>query len=230
MKTSEPAITCSRSAAARRSVGSPAGSPGKVRARLRPSIGEDRRLATWAASWATGTRRSRPRNGASANSSARARQAATPSNSSPWTPPTTDSVGPSAATDQVDQRETLRPVGGGGDPLSPRMGHHGAVRIVPPALTSRGWIVDNLTGAAQSHRGPEGDSVVDATDAPSFIGVARARVDSEEKVRGATRYAADQRQPGPAPRPDRAERLRARPDPLASTPPPRWPCPASWRS
>ena len=38
--------------------------------------------------------------------------------------------------------------------------------------------------------------MVDATDAPSFIGVARARVDSEEKVRGATRYAADQRQPG----------------------------------
>ena len=38
--------------------------------------------------------------------------------------------------------------------------------------------------------------MVDATDAPSFIGVARARVDSEEKVRGTTRYAADQRQPG----------------------------------
>ena len=38
--------------------------------------------------------------------------------------------------------------------------------------------------------------MVEATDAPSFIGVARARVDSEEKVRGATRYAADQRQPG----------------------------------
>ena len=34
--------------------------------------------------------------GAPASSSARARQAATPSNSSPWTPPTTDSVGPSA--------------------------------------------------------------------------------------------------------------------------------------
>lgn len=38
--------------------------------------------------------------------------------------------------------------------------------------------------------------MVEATDAPSFIGVARARIDSEEKVRGATRYVADQRQPG----------------------------------
>ena len=57
-----------RSAAASRSVGSPAGSPGKVRARLRPSIGEDRRLATWAASWATGTSRRRPRNAATGES------------------------------------------------------------------------------------------------------------------------------------------------------------------
>jgi CO/xanthine dehydrogenase Mo-binding subunit len=38
--------------------------------------------------------------------------------------------------------------------------------------------------------------VVDAADAPSFIGVARARTDSDDKVRGNTRYAADQRQPG----------------------------------
>jgi CO/xanthine dehydrogenase Mo-binding subunit len=38
--------------------------------------------------------------------------------------------------------------------------------------------------------------VVDALDAPSHIGVARARVDSEDKVRGTTRFAADQRQPG----------------------------------
>jgi CO/xanthine dehydrogenase Mo-binding subunit len=40
------------------------------------------------------------------------------------------------------------------------------------------------------------EDVVDVSDAPSHIGVARARVDSEEKVRGTTRYAADLRQPG----------------------------------
>lgn len=37
---------------------------------------------------------------------------------------------------------------------------------------------------------------MDATDPVSYVGVARARVDSEDKVRGNTRYAADQRQPG----------------------------------
>jgi CO/xanthine dehydrogenase Mo-binding subunit len=43
---------------------------------------------------------------------------------------------------------------------------------------------------------PGGGIVVDTTDAPSFIGLPLARVDSEEKVRGTTRYAADEWRPG----------------------------------
>ena len=196
MKTSEPAITCSRSAAASRSVGSPAGiaregagevatvDRGGAEARHVGRLVGDRHEPEPAAERGVG----QPVGQGQAGGHALELVAVDP---------TDDRQGGTvSATDQVDQRETLRPVGGGGDPLSPRMGHHGAVRIVPPALTSRGWIVDNLTGAASPNAGPEGDSVVDATDAPSFIGVARARVDSEEKVRGATRYAADQRQPG----------------------------------
>ena len=118
-------------------------------------------------------------------------------------------------TDQVDQRETLRrhrrrwrPAVALGWVTMERSASR------PPALTSRGWIVDNLTGAASPIAAPEGDRVVDATDAPSFIGVARARVDFGGEGPGRDPLCGRPAPAWAAPRPDRAERLRPRPDPL----------------
>ena len=105
-----------------------------------------------------------------AMSSARARQAATPSNSSPWTPPTTDSVGPSAEPASSMSVKPSSPPGEIAIRAPDRMGHQGAVRMRPPALTSRGWIVDNLAGAARSRADRGGGWWRGAGDHPSGRG------------------------------------------------------------
>ena len=144
--------------------------------------------------------------------------------------PTDDRQGRTvSATDQVDQRETLRPVGGGGDPLSPRMGHHGAVRIVPPALTSRGWIVDNLTGAASPNAGRKETAWSTqrthraSSASPAPVSIRRRRSGARRAMRptSASRGCST---------PGSCRASTPTPGSARSMPPRRWPCPAWSRS